>query len=378
MDNLDKKIKEEFEKIDVPTDKVFQAIEAGLSRSPKSKPFWLKKSFITVACVGLLVVGGVALYVNKNIEYTSSESQTELNSKAMLENTQKTNQSEDTKVQEKAEYTTDEPEAETNNEASSVTDPNRKIISTVSMELESKEFSKSVKEIESLVKKANGYIENYSLYGNPSSVSPEVKPFGETNESPSFNNRTADFVLRIPEEKVAEVLPLIEKSGRIISKNTTNQDITLNYQDTESRKKVLLLEQDKLMELLGKATNVDEMIVLEKRLSEIRVEIENLESQLRSFDNQINYTTIYVSLRDVKAYTESVKNEVISERISEGFKNSLIQIQTFFINLIVWILANSLYLLLVGLIGFGSYYLVKKKKLKKTTKKRQGLKSLPF
>lgn len=39
MDNLDKKIKEEFEKIDVPTDKVFQAIEAGLSRSPKSKPF---------------------------------------------------------------------------------------------------------------------------------------------------------------------------------------------------------------------------------------------------------------------------------------------------------------------------------------------------
>lgn len=365
MDNLDKKIKEEFEKIDVPTDKVFQAIEAGLSRSPKSKPFWLKKSFITVACVGLLAVGGVALYVNKNSEYTSSESQTELNSKAMLENTQKTNQSEDTKVQEKAEYTTDEPEAETNNEASSVTDPNRKIISTVSMELESKEFSKSVKEIESLVKKANGYIENYSLYGNPSSVSPEVKPFGETNESPSFNNRTADFVLRIPEEKVAEVLPLIEKSGRIISKNTTNQDITLNYQDTESRKKVLLLEQDKLMELLGKAANVDEMIVLEKRLSEIRVEIENLESQLRSFDNQINYTTIYVSLRDVKAYTESVKNEPIGERISEGFKNSLIQIRTFFINLIVWILANSLYLLLVGLIGFGSYYLVKKKKLKK-------------
>lgn len=365
MDNLDKKIKEEFEKIDVPTDKVFQAIEAGLSRSPKSKPFWLKKSFITVACVGLLAVGGVALYVNKNSEYTSSESQTELNSKSMLENTPKTNQAEVTKVQEKAEYTTDEPEAETNNEASSVTDPNRKIISTVSMELESKEFSKSVKEIESLVKKANGYIENYSLYGNPSSVSPEVKPFGETNESPPFNNRSADFVLRIPEEKVEEVLPLIEKSGRIISKNTTNQDITLNYQDTESRKKVLLLEQDKLMELLGKATNVDEMIVLEKRLSEIRVEIENLESQLRSFDNQINYTTIYVSLRDVKAYTESVKNEVISERISEGFKNSLIQIQTFFINLIVWILANSLYLLLVGLIGFGSYYLVKKKKLKK-------------
>ena len=52
------------------------------------------------------------------------------------------------------------------------------------------------------------------------------------------------------------------------------------------------MEQDRIWALLEKADTLDAVIALEKRLSEIRYDLESMESQLRLYDNQVEYSIL--------------------------------------------------------------------------------------
>ena len=69
--------------------------------------------------------------------------------------------------------------------------------------------------------------------------------------------------------------------------------MTLQYVDLESHKKALTTEQDRLIELMEQAETVEDIITIEGRLSEVRYQLESMESQLRTYDNKIDYSTVY-------------------------------------------------------------------------------------
>ena len=71
----------------------------------------------------------------------------------------------------------------------------------------------------------------------------------------------------------------------------------------ESRKKSLEIEQERIWQFLEKAESIDTVITLEQRLSDIRYQLESMESQLRLYDNQVDYSTVYLSISEVTAYT---------------------------------------------------------------------------
>ena len=79
----------------------------------------------------------------------------------------------------------------------------------------------------------------------------------------------------------------MEANGNITNKSETTQDVTLQYSDLESRKKSLTVEQERIWALLEKADTLESVIALEERLSEIRYQLESMESQLRLYDNQV-------------------------------------------------------------------------------------------
>ena len=87
-------------------------------------------------------------------------------------------------------------------------------------------------------------------------------------------------------------------------------------------KKALLTERERLMELLSKAEEVADIIEIESRLSEVRYQIESLESQLRVIDNQVTYSTVYLSVREVELYSPAEK-QGMWEKISDRFINKV-------------------------------------------------------
>ena len=88
--------------------------------------------------------------------------------------------------------------------------------------------------------------------------------------------------------------------------------------DLESHKKMLLEEQERLMELLGQAETIEDIISIESRLTEVRYQLESMESQLRTIDNKVTYSTIYLSINEVTRYTPPVEKGAW-ERMSSGF-----------------------------------------------------------
>ncbi len=111
-------------------------------------------------------------------------------------------------------------------------------------------------------------------------------------------------------------LSQVAENGNITSRSEQETDVTLDYVDLDSHKAVLLAEQERLLSFLEQAETVEEMIMLESRLSEVRYQIESMERQLRTYDNQVEYSTVYLSITEVVELTPvPVRQQTTWERI---------------------------------------------------------------
>ena len=230
----------------------------------------------------------------------------------------------------------------------------RKLIRNINMNLETRDFDGFIKSISEEVSSFGGYIEQSDVSGNSLSWSGE--------RSSRYSNITA----RIPSDKLDAFLTEVSSQGNVTYKNESVQDVTLQYTDITSRKKTLQLEQERLWDLLEKADSVDAVIALESRLSEVRYQLESLESQLRTLDNQIVYSTVYLSIQEVQVLT-STDPDTIPVRIQKGLSRSLNQLQTSSIDLLVWFISSLPILIVLAVLIFVVVIV-----LRKLTKKRKG------
>lgn len=220
--------------------------------------------------------------------------------------------------------------ARTSDEAAPI---EHKLIRNVSMHLETREFDALTKSISDAVTFFGGYMEQSDVSGNSLYWSDER------------SSRCSNLTARIPENKLDAFLTEVSGQGNVTYKNESVQDVTLQYTDITSRKKTLQMEQDRLWELLGKAESIDAVIALEARLSEVRYQLESIESQLRTLDNQIVYSTVYLSIQEVQVLT-STDPDTILVRIQKGLSRSLNQLQVSSVDFVVWFI-SSLPILLV-------------------------------
>ena len=206
-----------------------------------------------------------------------------------------------------------------------VADTNRKLIKTVDMNVETKDFDGLMPLIEQKVNELGGYIENSDVYNGSS-----YRSYRDL--------RWASLTIRIPQDKLDGFIKDMQGVSNVTNCNQRVEDVTLTYVDLESHKKALKTEQDRLLELLEIAETVEDIITIESRLSEVRYEIESMEAQLRSYDNRVNYSTVYMYIDEVEILTPVVE-ETVWERMGRGFMESVADvingIKEFFIGLII-------------------------------------------
>ena len=154
---------------------------------------------------------------------------------------------------------------------------------------------------------------------------------------------------RIPADRLDRFVETVESAGNVTSKQEQVTDVTLQYSDVQSRKKSMEIEQERLWALLEKAESLDAVVALEARLSEIRYELESYTSQLRLYDNQVDYSTVSINMREVKDLTPTAPDS-IGTRIQKGFNRSLNNLGEAGTDLIVWIASNSPILLVLAVI----------------------------
>lgn len=180
-----------------------------------------------------------------------------------------------------------------------------KLIKRVNMEVETQEFDALVSGLRSEVEVLGGYVESFSV-----------------NDYYGGVNRDAQMTARVPSAGLDGFLESVEGQSNVVYRNETVEDVTLQYVDLDTHKKALLTEQERLLELLSKAEEVADIIEIESRLSDVRYQIESLESQLRVIDNQVTYSTVYLSVREVELYSP-VAEQGMWQKISDRFINKV-------------------------------------------------------
>ena len=241
-------------------------------------------------------------------------------------------------------------------------DLNRKLITTANIDVETKEFDKLYNDIETYVRNAGGYLESINTY-NGSRYNGQVV------------ERHANLTVRIPAQSLDAFLEEIGNAGNITNRSQNVEDITLTYVDLEAHKKTLMDEQERLEEFLREAETIEDIIYIEDRLAGIRYQLESMESQLRTYDNKVNYSTVYLNINEVVEYTPVVYEEpTVWERMKEGFDDSIEDIKRGFQNFAVWFVSNVIYLAIFAIIIFAIVrwilYLASDKRAAKKAAKR--------
>ena len=182
----------------------------------------------------------------------------------------------------------------------------RKIIKNGDLSIQTREFDEFLTNLNRSILSVGGYVEASSINGN------------------SYNKnrmRSADVTARVPAEQLDAFCDQVSELGNVTYKNLYTRDVTLTYVDLESHVKALRTEQETLMELLRKAEKVEDIILIQNRLSDVLYEIESYESTLRTFDDQIAYSSVHLSIQEVQRET-TVEKETAGQEIARRFKEN--------------------------------------------------------
>ncbi len=229
----------------------------------------------------------------------------------------------------------------------------RKVIKTANLNLQTLEFDAFAAALDQKIAETGAYLQ-----------------YADVSGSDYYGGRkSANYTVRVPEANLDMFLAGIEGIATVTNKTLGEEDVTLNYVDTEARIKTLEIEQERLLALLEKAEDLDSIIMLEQRLSEVRYSIESHQSRLRTYDDKITYSTVRIYVYEVTRVQEK-EPETVWERISNGWANTMYDISSGAQDFLVWAVVNLPYLLFWGAVLVVLVVVLKKKKAKRIAKKQ--------
>lgn len=251
----------------------------------------------------------------------------------------------------------DESAAETG--SSTALPENQKLIRTVYMDAETQSMTDLLVWMDGRVASLGGYYEQKSVYRR-----------GSRDDGSYYHS--GDFMIRIPSENLDQFVSMVGENANVTSTSESTENVTLTYVSTKSRVEALETEQKRLLELLENAETMEDLLTIESRLTDVRWELENYASQLRVLDNQVDYSTIHLNVREVDEPTVIVERTVW-QKIGDGFSENAGDMWDGLVNFFIWLITVIPYLIPLSLIG-GAVVLLAKllRKLKGKRKARKN------
>lgn len=235
----------------------------------------------------------------------------------------------------------------------------RKIILNANAQFETVEFDTIVQDILQLVSKHGGYTQSSGLDNN------------------RYNSRFANYTFRIPAKNYTAFIQDISQIEFLLSLNEGSNDVTQQYIDTESRLRTLELEKERLETFLSQASQIEDLIALQQRLSDVQYQIESYTTSKQTLDNLITYSTVDISVREVKTPTE-IPPETFGSQLLASFKYGIQNAVDTIQNLILWVARNLFALLFFAILLAIVLVLVQKQRKKKLSGASSSLTKAPI
>src|SRR5690606_35921493 len=192
-----------------------------------------------------------------------------------------------------------ETEAVQQRTASSPEHEEQKIIKTARLALETQDVEATHKNILRLASQYKGLVQS-------------------DNSGKDYNRIYKNLIVRVPTENFQQFIDGISEGVTYFDhKDISRQDVSEEFIDLEARLKAKRILEERYLELLKKANKVEEMLQIERELSNIREEIEAKQGRLQYLQNQVSMSTVNIEIYKTTAETG------ITQSYGQKMKNAL-------------------------------------------------------
>lgn len=221
-----------------------------------------------------------------------------------------------------------------------------KIIKNGSLALKVTDVQASVQNIEALVNQKGGRVDS-SYIDNITEMPAPVPVDGTAAKETTI--QIANMTIKVPAAYFEEVYKQIGELGMVVNQNTSTNDVTYQYTDTQARVDNLKVQEQHLQQIMSKATNVKEILEVETELNRVRTDIDILTRDLKSWDQQVAYSSIYINLTEAKeAELKKVDMSTTWQKAHNGFINTINNLQKAIEWLVIFLISALPYILIVG------------------------------
>ena len=217
----------------------------------------------------------------------------------------------------------------------------QKIVYTGRLQMQTLEYEKSAAAIRAKIKAAGGFSESESESDNN---------YDWYRNSGSGGRRYLSITARIPSEKFEEFMDSLGGDGKVMSRSVSAENISQVYANKETYKKALEKEQERLLAMMDKAETIDDMILVEQRLSEVERQLNIYKTDLSAMDKDVQYSTVYIELEEVKRYTEEVVQTPFGEEIKYAFEDAIESFTNFCKGVILFVVRYFPFLIILAIV----------------------------
>ena len=165
----------------------------------------------------------------------------------------------------------------------------RMIIRTVTMTIAVANVQESFRQVEQIVAEQKGYLSGT-----------QIRQEGD--------RQTATMTIRVPADPATYQATLERLRGiaeRVMDEQSQAQDVTEEYVDIDARLRTLKASEESLLALLGKAQKVDDIIQVQRELTNVRSQIEQIQGRKQALERRADMATITLTIREAGSFARA-------------------------------------------------------------------------
>ena len=192
-----------------------------------------------------------------------------------------------------------------------------KIIYSANVQVETTDFDQSLARLNEMVEEYGGWVESSSLNGSN---------YADQSRG-AVSRRSANYTLRIPSDRFQELMGSLSDLGNVPYSHIYTENVTAQYYDVQARLTAYSAQEQRLLEMMEIAESVEDVILLEDRLTEVRYQIEALQSALNNWDRQVSFSSVYLDISEVQEYSPEPQvqpsfGQQLKTALQEGFHDA--------------------------------------------------------
>lgn len=183
-----------------------------------------------------------------------------------------------------------------------------KLIYNCSITIDSLDYPKAIKSFRSLIEKYDGFLQNENETDNSDANQNDnyYIYYGNQNKKDGRIDKryTYTATVRVPSKNYNAFVEETGDIGDVRNKNAHVDNITQNYYDLKAELEVLETKYQRFLEMLKKAKTTTEILEIENSITSLETQINQIKTTLNRYDNDVAYSYVNVSIRQVKEYAE--------------------------------------------------------------------------